>query len=341
VGNPNIQPTLFQRTTRLNEEQTMTQSRSSALIGAILAISFVFSAVARAEELKASSDDGNLGSGFKSEFAEVNGVRLHYVEGGKGPRTIVLLPGWPQTWYAWRKVMPELAKSHRVIAVDTRGMGHSSRTEAGYDTLTAAGDIAALMKKLGVPRYSVVGHDVGMWIAYPLAVQHGEAIDRLVMTEATIPGVTPWPPMLLPPEANAGMTQFMFNQLRDLPEFLVAGREEAYLRWIVAHLAVRPDRVAVDEYVRAYSVPGAMKAGFEYYRAIPATRKQNEQLLARKLRMPVLAVGGVVGAGNATIETMRLVSDDVQGEIIDECGHYIPEECPQSFLKLLKPFLGK
>jgi pimeloyl-ACP methyl ester carboxylesterase len=182
--------------------------------------------------------------------------------------------------------MPELAKDYRVIAVDTRGMGDSSRPESGYDTATAANDLSDLMRTLGVDHYSVIGHDVGMWIAYPLAAQHGDAIDKLVVTEALIPGVTPTPPMLLPPDANAGLTQFMFNQLRDLPEFLVAGREGPYLRWVVDHLAYRPDRV-----------PGAMKGGFAYYRAIPQTVQENQEFRKRKLPMPVLAIGGVIGAG--------------------------------------------
>jgi len=185
-----------------------------------------FSQTAFSDELKARADDGSLGLGFKSGYAEVNGIKLHYVEGGQGQRTVVLIPGWPQTWYAWRKIMPELGKNYRVIAIDIRGMGDSSRPDDGYDTKTASQDVSALMDKLGISRYSVIGHDIGMWIAYPLAARHGEAIDKLVMTEATIPGVTPWPPMLLPPQANAGMTQFMFNQLRDLPEFLVTGAKK-------------------------------------------------------------------------------------------------------------------
>ena len=294
-----------------------------------------------AEELRARTDDGNLGLGFSSAYAEVNGVRLHYVEGGRGPRTVVLIPGWPQTWYAWRKIMPELARTHRVIAVDTRGMGESSRPDDGYDTQTAAADIRALMEKLGVPRYAVIAHDVGMWIAYPLAAQNPERIDRLVMSEALIPGVTPTPPMLLPPEVNAGLTQFMFNQLRDLPEFLIAGREDAYLRWVVGHLAYAPDRVAVDEYIRAYSVPGAMKAGFAYYRAIPLTMRQNQELKNSKLPMPVLAIGGVIGAGQTTIDTMKLVADNVEGAIIEQCGHYTPEECPGPFLQRVTAFLAE
>jgi pimeloyl-ACP methyl ester carboxylesterase len=301
----------------------------------------VTSHAAHAETLKPTADHGDLGLGFRSEYAEVNGVKLHYVEGGSGQRTVVLIPGWPQTWYAWRKVMPELARSYRVIAVDTRGMGDSSRPDSGYDAETAASDISALMSRLRAPRYSVIGHDVGMWIALPLAAQHGQAVDRLVMTEATIPGVTPTPPMLQPPQMNSGMVQFMFNQLSDLPEFLVAGREAAYLRWVVEHLAYRPDRVAVDEYIRAYSVPGAMKAGFEYYRAIPLTMQQNEAIKKKKLTMPVLAIGGVLGAGQMTIETMKMVSDKVKGAVIEKCGHYVPEECPERFLELVKPFLAE
>jgi pimeloyl-ACP methyl ester carboxylesterase len=179
----------------------------------------------------------------------VNDVKLHYVDSGEGQRVVILIPGWPQTWYAWRKIMPALARSYRVIAIDTRGMGNPSRPESGYDTKTAARDISALMSALGISRYSVVGHDVGMWIAYPLAMEQSHAVEKLIVAEATIPGVTPWPPMLLPPEQNAGMTQFMFNQLQDLPEFLVAGREAAYLHWIIDHLALMPDRVAVDEYI--------------------------------------------------------------------------------------------
>jgi pimeloyl-ACP methyl ester carboxylesterase len=319
---------------------TVLKSRLPNFLAAAIIACGVTSSLSIAAELKATTDDGDHGLGFKSNYADVNGVKLHYVEGGSGPRAIVLIPGWPQTWYAWRKVMPELAKTYRVIALDTRGMGDSSRPDDGYDTQTAAADVAALMNKLGVSRYSVIGHDVGMWIAYPLAAQYAQSVEKIVMTEALIPGITPPPPMLLPPQMNAGLTQFMFNQLRDLPEFLVAGREAAYLRWVVSQLAYQPDRVAVEEYIRAYSVPGAMKAGFAYYRAIPLTMKQNQDFKKKKLVMPVLAIGGILGAGETTIETMKLVSEDVKGVILEQCGHYTPEECPGPFLESVKAFLG-
>jgi len=294
-----------------------------------------------AEGLQPRAHDGNLGLGFKSQFAIVNGVKLHFVEGNEGQRTVVLIPGWPQTWYAWRKIMPDVANTYHVVALDIRGMGESSRPESGYDTETLANDISALMDKLGISRYSVVGHDIGMWIAYSLAAKHGAQIDKLVVSEAFIPGVSPTPPMLQPPEKHAGLTQFMFNQLRDLPEFLVAGREASYLRWNVEHRAYWPDRVAVDEYIRAYSVPGAMRAGFEYYRAIPLTMHQNQELKKRKLIMPVLAIGAAFASGETTVATMKSVSDNVKSKIVAQCGHYIPEECPGEFLNELMPFLAE
>ena len=249
-----------------------------------------------AQVLQPRAYDGDLGLGFKSQFAIVNGVKLHFVEGGEGQRTVVLIPGWPQTWYAWHKIMPDVANTYHVVAVDIRGMG----------------------------------------IAYSLAAKHGAQIG-----EAFIPGVSPTPPMLQPPEKNAGLTQFMFNQLRDLPEFLVAGREASYLRWNVEHRAYWPDRVAVDEYIRAYSVPGAMRAGFEYYRAIPLTMHQNQELKKRKLIMPVLAIGAAFASGETTVATMKSVSDNVKSKIVAQCGHYIPEECPGEFLNELMPFLAE
>src|SRR5437868_8106598 len=140
-----------------------------------------------------------------------------------------------------------------------------------------------------------------------------------------------------PPRSTLFPYTTLFRSLRDLPEFLVAGQEDAYMRWVVDHLAYRPERVAVDEYTRAYSVPGAMKAGFAYYRAIPQTVQENQELRKSKLAMPVLAIGGVIGAGKTTIDTMKLVSDHVEGAIVEDCGHYTPEECPDRFLDLVKP----
>lgn len=227
--------------------------------------------------------------GFHDGYASVNDdrVRLHYFIGGKG-QALLLIPGWPQTAYTWHKVMPELAKHFTVIAVDPRGLGDSSRPLTGYDTDNVAKDLHELMQSLGHRHYKVVGHDLGMWIAYPLAALYPEEVKRVVLSEAGIPGLDPqraW--------------HFAFNQLVDLPEALVAGKEEFYINWLINSFAYRSADVAIDEYVRAYSKPGAMRAGFAYYRAIPQSAEQNRKHALTPLKMPVLTMGASIPAGLA------------------------------------------
>jgi pimeloyl-ACP methyl ester carboxylesterase len=289
-------------------------------------------------ELRSGTNDGDIGGGFQDAYATVGDLRLHYVDGGEG-RPVLLIPGWPQTWYAWRKVMPALAKNYKVIAVDIRGMGGSGRPVGGYDMGSVAADLHGLMSQLGYNRYAVVGHDIGMWIGYALAADFPQEVDRLAVIEAMIPGLTPTPPMFMPQNQNLRRWHFMFNQLPDLPEALVAGREKIFLTWLFEHYAYRPDRVAIDEYIRAYAVPGAMRAGFEYYRAIPETMAQNKRRAETKLRMPVLAIGA--DHANALIpkQTLELVATNLSGGVLPECGHFAPEECPGALLEQLLPFL--
>jgi pimeloyl-ACP methyl ester carboxylesterase len=137
--------------------------------------------------------------------------------------------------------MPALVKNHKVIAVDTRGMGGSGRPIGGYDMGSAAADLHGLMSQLGYNRYAVVGHDIGMWIGYALAVDFPHDVDRRDVIEAMIPGLTPTPPMFMPQDQNLRRWHFMFNQLPDLPEALVAGRERIFLTWLFEHYAYRPD----------------------------------------------------------------------------------------------------
>jgi pimeloyl-ACP methyl ester carboxylesterase len=297
-------------------------------------------ATADQAELRSGTIDGDIGGGFKSAYATVGSLRLHYVDGGQG-RPVLLIPGWPQTWYAWRKVMPALAKNYKVIAVDIRGMGGSSRPVGGYDMGSVAADLHGLMSQLGYNRYAVVGHDIGMWIGYALAVDLPQEVDRLAVIEAMIPGLTPTPPMFMPQNQNLRRWHFMFNQLPDLPEALVAGREKIFLTWLFEHYAYRPDMVAIDEYVRAYVAPGAMRAGFEYYRAIPETMAQNKKRADTKLQMPVLAIGA--DHANALIpkQTLEPVTTNLSGNVLPECGHFAPEECPGALLEQLLPFLAK
>lgn len=256
-------------------------------------------------------------------------MRLHYVTGGKGP-ALLLIPGWPQTAYTWHKMMPELAKNFTVIAVDPRGLGDSNRPAAGYDTDNVAKDLHELMQSLGHRRYSVVGHDIGMWIAYPLAAIYPEEVERVVLSEAGIPGLDPlrsW--------------HFAFNQLIDLPEALVDGKERIYLEWIFNSFAYRPTDLATEEYIRAYSKPGAMRAGFAYYRAIPQSIEQNKKHAMTPLKMPVLTVGGQHARGLGLKDMLMPVTTDLTASMVIGAGHYPQEEAPEEMLKVIIPFLTK
>src|SRR4249920_1843805 len=165
---------------------------------------------------------------FTSRYVDTGDLRLHAVTGGDGP-PLLLVHGWPQTWYAWRMLMPTLARDFSVVAVDQRGIGLSDKPQHGYDTATLASDLVALMDVLGHSRFALYGTDTGMPIAYALAADHPERVDRLVVSEAPLPGIAPSPPLFLPPVLNARLWHLMFNQLpAEVNEALVRGREEIF-----------------------------------------------------------------------------------------------------------------
>ncbi|MGC0397772.1 pimeloyl-ACP methyl ester carboxylesterase [Streptomyces sp. SAI-126] len=279
---------------------------------------------------------------FTSRLVEVNGLRLHAVTGGEGP-ALLLIGGWPQTWYAWREVMPALARRHTVVAVDSRGAGLSDKPDDGYDAGTLAADLVALMAALGHDRFDVVGHDIGTWTGYALAADHPERVGRLAILEAVIPGLTPSPPFFGPAAANLRLWQFGFNRLTDLNEELVRGREQLFFGWQFATKAATPTAIpayAVDAYVDAITAdPRALRASFAYYRALDETIAQNEQRSKIRLTLPVLAVGGALWSGSNAAQTMRLAADDVTGVVLDDCGHYPAEEQPTRLVEILEDFL--
>ncbi|MDH6484247.1 pimeloyl-ACP methyl ester carboxylesterase [Streptomyces sp. SAI-127] len=280
---------------------------------------------------------------FTSRLVEVNGLRLHAVTGGDGP-ALLLIGGWPQTWYAWREVMPALARRHTVVAVDSRGAGLSGKPDDGYDAGTLAADLVALMAALGHDRFDVVGHDIGTWTAYALAADHPERVGRLAILEAVIPGLTPSPPFFGPAAANLKLWQFGFNRLTDLNEELVRGRERLFFGWQFATKAATPTAIpayAVDVYVDAITAdPRALRASFAYYRELDETIAQNEQRSKTRLTLPVLALGGALWSGDNAAQTMRLAADDVTGIVLDDCGHYPAEEQPARFVEILEDFLA-
>lgn len=273
-------------------------------------------------------------------YADLGDVRLHYVTAGRGD-PVVLLHGWPQTWRMWRDVIPELAARYRVIAPDLRGLGDSSRPVGGYDKKTLAQDVWRLAHDaLGEERLFVVGHDWGGPTAFALAAQHRDAVRRMAIFDAPVPG--DGTPVMFNNRWHHGLHWEL-----DFPEALTAGREDVYLSFFYRNWGARPDAIPEEEqqaYIRAYRQPGAMRAGFNLYRATPQDVKDNEAFLAEgKLRMPILCYGGPLGRGRgmAAIESWRRVAEDVRGGIAEGCGHWIPEERPDWTVEQLLAFFGE
>jgi pimeloyl-ACP methyl ester carboxylesterase len=253
----------------------------------------------------------------------VNGIQLHYVIGGHGD-PVVLLHGWPETWYEWHHVMPALAKNYTVIAPDLRGLGDSSKPSSGYDGNTTAEDIYQLVSQLGLgQKIYLVGHDIGVHTAYSYAVAHPNNVSKLVILDVPVPG-------FYRPGFEDCCWWFSFHQTPDIPEALTAGKERGYLSWFYTTFACNPEAITeadIEEYVNHYSAPGGMRAGFEYYRAFPITAEQNKEHANVKLPMPVLVLGGKY-TGNAALTSMKSLATDVRGGTVPLSGHWIPEERP-------------
>jgi pimeloyl-ACP methyl ester carboxylesterase len=280
---------------------------------------------------------------FASRYVDVDGVRLHVVVGGSGS-PLLLISGWPQFWWAWRYVMGPLAERHTVIAVDPRGVGLSDRPAGGYDTATVAAELSRLMGRLGHRRMDVVGHDVGMWIAYAMAADDPAAVDRLAVIDAVLPGIST-PSSVMPDtqrEVDASW-HFLFNRLAALNHDLVEGREEAFLGSQFLVKAATPTaipRSSIDVYLRAQQRPDALRGSFAYYRALGETIHQNRQRASTRLTLPALAIGGAASRGDAVGSDLRRVADGVTAATIPECGHYVPEEAPEALLGELQSFLA-
>jgi pimeloyl-ACP methyl ester carboxylesterase len=278
---------------------------------------------------------------FSHHMASVNGIQLHYVMGGQGD-PVVLLHGWPQTWYEWRYIMPALAKNYTVIAPDLRGLGDSSKPPTGYDTKNVAEDIHQLVTQLGFESIFLVGHDIGTLVSYPYAAQYPSEVEKLVVMESPIPP-------FLPPGRPPSWWN-IFNQAPDVPELLVEGKEREFLTWFYDNEAYNSDAItqdAIDEYVSKYSAPGGMRAGFEYYRALPQDVMQNLNYSKTNLTMPVLALGAGYHKyeGNVTqplnIYSMQKLAQNVTGITIPNTGHWIPEEQPEFLVNQLSNFFAR
>lgn len=272
---------------------------------------------------------------------ETNDTRLHYVTAGSG-FPIVLLHGWPQSWYCWHKLIPTLEKKYSIIAPDLRGLGDSSRPASGYEKSNIAEDIRLLVQEhLGIDQYYLMAHDWGGPVAFVLASKNAKCVKKLVMLDTAVPG-----------DGSGTFSQngrrwhHAFHQTKGLPEALVTGREEIYLGWFYDNYGYQKNAITQEdrlEYLRTYKKPDTLRSGFAYYRALDEDVRYNEELLRLngKLIMPVLALGGgsAFGRGIETFESLQRVSENVSGGVIQDCGHWIQEEKPQEVLEYVMPFL--
>jgi pimeloyl-ACP methyl ester carboxylesterase len=279
---------------------------------------------------------------FTSRYIDTGEVRLHAVIGGDGP-PLLLIHGWPGSWYYWRPVMPALARDFSVIAPDQRGIGLSDKPEEGYDTGTLANDLTGLMNALGHEQFAVVGVDTGMLIGYALAADHPDRVVRLAVGEAPLPGITPPNPLILPDQVVDRLWHIPFNQLKETNEKLVRGREDIFFG---AEFSASAGTNKLPEYAVQYYVDGlasnpeALHGSFQLYRAFGATTTQNQERKTRRLSMPVLAMGGAESLGAMAADTMKLVADDVQTLVIPDIGHWLAEQAPEEMLAALTAFLG-
>ncbi|HTQ00992.1 MAG TPA: alpha/beta hydrolase [Casimicrobiaceae bacterium] len=274
---------------------------------------------------------------IESRYASVNGIRMHYLAAGSGD-PVYLVHGFAQTSHMWRPLIAELAKTHTVIAPDLRGFGQTTKAASGYDKKSMAQDVHALAQALGHTRIGMVGHDIGLMVAYAYAAQYPSEVTRLVLMDAFIPGV--------------GDTTNLFL-LRDLWHFhfygptplaLVAGRERIYLEHFWNDFAADPKHSVSEAdrrfYARAYAQPGAMRSGMEVFRAFDQDAKDNAEFAKTKLAIPLLVLGGEKSGGDFLIAQGKLVADNVDGVLVKGSGHWLMDEAPGDVIPRIVAFFA-
>ena len=293
----------------------------------LLSVAAAFSAVASGK-----AEDKTIAS----RTEEVDGVRLHYLTAGQGA-PLILLHGYAETSRMWKPIIPLLAERFKVIAPDLPGIGDSAIPADGLDMKTSAIRIHALARKLGLEKARVVGHDIGLMVAYAYAAQFPAETEKLVVMDAFLPGVDGWEAVY----NNPNLWHFRFHG--PTPELLVRGRERTYFDYYwndfaadKNHSLPEADRAA---YTAAYSRPGRMRAGWAYFASFPETAKYFAQLAQTKLTMPVLVIGGEKSLGEALAQQMKLVASDVSVAVLKDTGHWVLEERPKETTNALVKFL--
>jgi pimeloyl-ACP methyl ester carboxylesterase len=276
------------------------------------------------------------GEAISSRSTEIDGIKLHYMTAGHGT-PLILLHGYTQTSLMWKPIIPVLAERFTVIAPDLPGIGDSEIPDDGLDMKSAAIRIHDLAKSFGVQKTGVVGHDIGLMVAYAYAAQFPTEVTKLVLMDAFLPGVGGWEAVY----NNPSIWHFRFNG--PTPEALVQGRERIYFEYFWNDLAAdkthsipEADRKA---YTAAYARPGRMRAGWAYFVSFQQAAKDFARLSQTKLTMPVLTIGGERSLGEALAQQTRLVATEVTAVVLKDTGHWVLEERPKEATKALKEFL--
>jgi pimeloyl-ACP methyl ester carboxylesterase len=310
--------------------------RRNTVIGALIAVLVMLFSTAAAGTGSASgrSADKTL-PGFQQGFVPVSGGTIHYVRGGSGP-VLVLLHGWPETWWAWRKVMPALALTHTVVAFDLPGLGESSVPTGGFDADTTAQRIREAVQGLGYQQVQILGHDLGTLVAYDYARDHPAEVTRLGVMESPLNGFGL--------EGAYGLSwHFLFNQTaRPIPETLIDNQQavRTYLGFLFDEAAHYPQAVDQPAFFEAYSDPANREAGYGYYRAFPANAANNVANASERLTMPVLAMGAQYTFGPAIAASFQKLATDVHGVVAPDSGHFIAEENPTFLAACANLFFG-
>ena len=295
-------------------------------------------------------DDADLVAtlhGFKNAYAEVNGIRLHYVEGGSG-QPLILLPSWPQTWWEFSRVLPRLAERYRVLAVDYRGMGSSDKPVDGYDKKTMASDIRALVHQLGLGTVNIAGNDVGSMVAYSFAANHPEATRKLVMMDSPHPFEVFQQIPLLPAPRTYDLDNparavhpwwFAFNQIPGLSERVFAGRYGMVQDWLFDYLAADRTKITVHDravYTAAYDSADALRAANSWFSSFAIDIADVGSY--PPLTIPVLGIGGI--SYDFLAAFLGTAAPGAKVLKLPNTGHWIPDEQPDETVRLLRDFLG-
>jgi len=273
---------------------------------------------------------------FSERFAKVNGVRLRYLIGGTGS-PVVLLHGYAETSHMWRPILPALADTHTVIVPDLRGAGGSAKPASGYDKKTMAMDIHELTSSLKLDRVRIVGHDIGLMVAYAYAAQFPQATDRVVLMDAFLPGIGNW--------KNVWLLRDMwhFHFYGDVPLQLVKGRERIYFEHFWNDFAADPKHSVPEAdrriYAKAYAQAGAMRAGFEYFRSFERDAEDFARMATTRLAMPMLVLSGEKAGGTFLVDQAKLVASDVTGQVVPGVGHWLMEEAPRTVIPAIINFV--